>query len=75
MNSAYASENKRVLGQLKAEQKSNKTTAISALLKMLDLRGALVTIDARAVKLILLKRLSTTGGLPACCKKQSRQLN
>ncbi|CAM4398949.1 Mobile element protein [Shewanella denitrificans] len=46
MISAYASANKQVLGQLKAEQKSNKITAIPTLLKMLDLRGVLGAIDA-----------------------------
>lgn len=40
MISAYASANTLVLGQLKAEQKSNEITAIPTLLKMLYLRGA-----------------------------------
>ncbi len=37
MISAYASSNKLVLGQLKAEQKSNEITAIPELIKMLDI--------------------------------------
>lgn len=48
MISAYASANKLVLGQLKTDKKSNEITAIPELLSMLDLRGALVTIDAMA---------------------------
>ena len=48
MISAYASVNKLVLGQLKTDKKSNEITAIPELLKMLDLRGALVSIDAMA---------------------------
>ena len=50
MISAYASSNKLVLGQLKTEQKSNEITAIPELIKMLDIKGALVTIDAMAVR-------------------------
>lgn len=45
MVSAYASA-QRVLGQLKTGDMSNKITAITEWIKMLDLRGALVTIDA-----------------------------
>lgn len=48
MISAYASANNLVLGQLKTDQKSNEITAIPELLSLLDLRGALVTIDAMA---------------------------
>lgn len=44
--SAYASANRLVLEQMKTQSKSNEITAIPALIKMLDLRGALVTIDA-----------------------------
>ena len=35
-----------VLGQLKTEEKSNEITAIPELLKLLEVKGALVTIDA-----------------------------
>ncbi len=45
MVSAYASANQLVLGQLKTDDKSNEITAIPELIKMLDLRGALVTIE------------------------------
>jgi len=46
MVSAWASANRLVLGQLKVEEKSNEITAIPKLLTMLDLAGAIVTIDA-----------------------------
>lgn len=46
MVSAWANANRLVLGQLKVADKSNEITAIPTLLKMLDLRGATVTIDA-----------------------------
>ena len=43
---AWASANRLVLGQLKVEEKSNEITAIPKLLTMLDIAGAIVTIDA-----------------------------
>ena len=46
MVSAWASENRIVLGQLKTHDKSNEITAIPLLLKMLDVAGCIVTIDA-----------------------------
>ena len=46
MVSAWLSRNRVVLGQLKVEEKSNEITAIPALLRLLELKGALVTIDA-----------------------------
>lgn len=46
MVSAYASEARLVLAQEKVDEKSNEITAIPKLLKMLDLRGSTVTIDA-----------------------------
>lgn len=44
--SAWASEQSVVLGQVKCEEKSNEITAISELLKILNLAGCIVTIDA-----------------------------
>ena len=46
MVSAWLTENRVVLGQLKVEEKSNEITAIPELLRLLELKGALVTIDA-----------------------------
>jgi len=46
MVSAWASSNRLVLGQVKVDAKSDEITAIPKLLKMLDLTGATVTIDA-----------------------------
>ena len=46
MVSAWASANRMVLGQVKVDAKSNEITAIPALLKVLHLDGAIVTIDA-----------------------------
>ncbi len=46
MVSAWASANGLVLGQRKVEAKSNEITAIPELLRLLDVSGCLVTIDA-----------------------------
>jgi len=44
--SAWCSENKMVLAQVKTDEKSNEITAIPELLDMLFIKGAIVTIDA-----------------------------
>ena len=44
--SAWASEHRLVLGQVKVADKSNEITAIPALLEMLDLAGSMIAIDA-----------------------------
>jgi predicted transposase YbfD/YdcC len=44
--SAWASEARLVLGQVQVSDKSNEITAIPVLLKLLDLEGCIVTIDA-----------------------------
>ncbi len=46
MVSAWATANRLVLGQVKVDEKSNEITAIPQLLKMLELSGCIVTIDA-----------------------------
>ena len=46
MVSAWSVENHLTLGQVATEAKSNEITAIPELLKLLDLEGAVVTIDA-----------------------------
>lgn len=46
MVSAWATANEVVLGQRKCEEKSNEIAAIPELLKQLELKGCIVTIDA-----------------------------
>ncbi|MEM9815957.1 MAG: ISAs1 family transposase [Cyanobacteria bacterium P01_D01_bin.6] len=41
MVSAWASQNRLVLGQVKVDRKSNEITAILKLLEVLDLRGCI----------------------------------
>jgi predicted transposase YbfD/YdcC len=44
MVSAWASANRLVLGQVKVSEKSNEITAIPKLLKVLSLKGCIVTM-------------------------------
>lgn len=44
--SAWAESNNLVLGQLKVEDKSNEITAVPQLLRVLELTGCIVTLDA-----------------------------
>lgn len=44
--SAWANSNNLVLGQLKVAEKSNEITAVPQLLRVLELAGCIVTIDA-----------------------------
>jgi len=46
MVSAWATNNRLVLGQRKVDDKTNEITAIPELLEALDIRGCIVTIDA-----------------------------
>jgi predicted transposase YbfD/YdcC len=46
MVSAWASENRLILGQQACDNKSNEITAIPELIKNLEISGAIVTIDA-----------------------------
>lgn len=44
--SAWAESNNLVLGQLKVDEKSNQITAVPELLRVLELAGCIVTVDA-----------------------------
>jgi predicted transposase YbfD/YdcC len=46
MVSAWARENRLVLGQIKVDDKSNEITALPELIRTLQLKGCIVTIDA-----------------------------
>lgn len=43
---AWVNTNQLVLGQVKADDKSNEITAIPILLDLLDIEGCIITIDA-----------------------------
>lgn len=61
MVSAWANRNRLVLGQVKVDDKSNEITAIPKLLKMLDLTGATVTIDAMGCQKEIAKVITEQG--------------
>jgi predicted transposase YbfD/YdcC len=60
--SAWATEQKLSLGQVAVDGKSNEITAIPALLELLDLHGALVTIDAMGCQKAIAQRITASGG-------------
>ena len=55
--SAWASEQSVVVGQVKCEEKSNEITAIPELLKILELQGCIVTIDAIGCQKEIVKQI------------------
>lgn len=57
MVSAWAEANELVLGQRKVDEKSNEITAIPELLKLLDVSGCLVTIDAMGTQTNIAKTI------------------
>ena len=60
--SAFASEAGIVLGQIKTHEKSNEITAIPELLEWLDVRGAIVTIDAMGCQKAIAEKIVDKGG-------------
>jgi predicted transposase YbfD/YdcC len=62
MVSAWAAQNRLVLGQLKTEEKSNEITAIPELLKVLDVSGCIVTIDAMGCQKAIADQIVEQGG-------------
>jgi len=60
--SAWATEAGLTLGQVAVDGKSNEITAIPVLLELLDLKGALVTIDAMGCQKELAAQIVAGGG-------------
>jgi predicted transposase YbfD/YdcC len=60
--SAWAAENRLVLGQVAVDDKSNEITAIPLLLDLLDLHGATVTIDAMGCQTAIAEQIVRRGG-------------
>jgi predicted transposase YbfD/YdcC len=60
--SAWASEEGIALGQVATEEKSNEITAIPLLLKQIDLKGALITIDAMGCQKEIARDIVNGGG-------------
>ena len=62
MVSAWAVKNHVLLGQEAVDQKSNEITAIPKLLEILDLTGAVVTIDAMGCQKEIARQIRDGGG-------------
>lgn len=62
MVSAWATQNRLVLGQVKVDEKSNEITAIPELLRRLDIGGCLVTIDAMGCQVDIADLIIEQGG-------------
>jgi predicted transposase YbfD/YdcC len=60
--SAWASQAHLSLGQVAVDCKSNEITAIPLLLQLLDLKGALVTIDAMGCQKKIAEQITQAGG-------------
>src|SRR5450432_1953386 len=60
--SAWATGQSLSLGQVAVDSKSNEITAIPALLELLDLKGALVTIDAMGCQKAIAQKIIDQGG-------------
>ena len=61
MVSAWATSQRLVLGQVKVNEKSNEITAIPELLKVLELQGCIVTIDAMGCQKEVVKLIANQG--------------
>ena len=59
--SAPSSHTKLVVGQVKADEKSNEITAIPELLDLLYVRGAIVTIDAVGCQKKIVRKILKRG--------------
>ena len=60
--SAWCGQNELVLGQLAVDGKSNEITAIPKLLELLDLKKAVVTIDAMGCQKEIAAQIRSQGG-------------
>ena len=61
MVSAWASEKRMLLGQIRTEEKSNEITAIPELLDMLNVADSIVTIDAMGCQHEIAKKIVDEG--------------
>ena len=72
--SAWAARQRLVLGQEATADKSNEITAIPLLLERLELRGALVTIDAMGTQTDIAEKIVERGGDYLLALKANRPL-
>jgi predicted transposase YbfD/YdcC len=70
--SAWAADNRLVLGQVAVDDKSNEITAIPQLLDLLDLTGSIVTIDAMGTQTAIAERIVQRGGQYVLALKENQ---
>ena len=76
MVSAWATKNRMTLGQRKVDAKSNEITAIPELLRVLDVSGCIVTIDAMGCQKEIAAQIVAQGGdYVLAVKKNQRKLH
>ena len=77
MVSAWANSQQMVLGQIAVDEKSNEITAVPELIKMLDLKGCIVTADAMSCQKSIVQEITNKeadyvlglkGNQPEMCK-------
>jgi predicted transposase YbfD/YdcC len=71
--SAWATAQQLSLGQVAVDSKSNEITAIPVLLDLLDLKGALVTIDAMGCQKAIARKIVERGGHYALTVKDNQE--
>ncbi|MBX2863809.1 MAG: ISAs1 family transposase [Leptolyngbyaceae cyanobacterium MAG.088] len=67
--SAWASEHRLLLGQVKVESKTNEIKAIPALLELLDISGCVITIDAMGTQHEIARQIVAKGADYVLCLK------
>jgi predicted transposase YbfD/YdcC len=72
MVSAWATENKLSLGQVVVDERSHEITAIPELLEVLELSGAIVTIDAMGSQKEIAATIRERGGDSVLAVKQNQ---
>jgi predicted transposase YbfD/YdcC len=71
--SAWGAEQRLVLGQIAVDGKSNEITAVPELLKLLSLKGTMVTADALNCQRAIASQIVDQGGEYALALKGNRQ--
>jgi len=72
MVSAWAEQNHLVLGQRQVAEKSNEITAIPALLRLLEIKGCIVTVDAIGTQTKIAKQIIQAEGDYLLAVKQNQ---
>jgi predicted transposase YbfD/YdcC len=71
--SAWATQSRIMLGQVKTEEKSNEIEAIPRLLNMLDIKDSIVTIDAMGCQKAIAKQIIKQGGNYVLALKENQE--